>query len=783
MNKLHLIGNAHLDPVWLWRWQEGFSEILATFRSALDRMNDFPDFKFTSACAVYYEWVEKTDPDMFAEIRQRVREGRWQIVGGWFLQPDCNLPSGESFARHSLISQRYFNEKFNVTAKTGYNVDSFGHNAALPQILRLSGMENYVFMRPMPRENPGLTDLFDWQSADGSAVRTYRIPELYCINANPRGLETLDRIAEKTKAQPMMGFYGIGNHGGGPTIELINAIKERDLGEKVFSTPDEYFDEVKDLAVPTHKGELQHHARGCYSANSFIKKSNRAAEYSLLAAESICSLAEELADADYPAEKLKKGWKNLMFNQFHDILGGCSIKSAYTDVSYLFGEIKSITEQETFKAMTRICRRIDTLKGETLPSSKTNWRLWSCGKLGSPVVVFNPHAWEVESVVRLTACAAKITDDDGNIVPHQIIRAEHTNGNDKFGSAFIAKVPPLGYRVYRVFTDCEKTAFPETVRVGENFLENELIRVTFDRSAGGISEIFDKRSGKSISCRTGTALLDETQCDTWAHDKVSLGEKVGEFKEPVFEIIESGAVYARLRVTTRFNESTLRQDYILSAGSDSIRVEAQVDFHEKHRTFKLTLPAGDNIRAAIPFGSIERQSETGEEPCGEWIASGNIGYASDITYGYDSADGYLRPTVFRSAIYADHFGNRDGSCEYMEQGIGNFTYELFVYSTDADAKRRADTLNSQLLTINDSFHSGTLAGIHSALSGEIPNELVVTAVKRGEDGGRVIRFAEYAGKTENFDFTLAGCRASGSIGAYKIMTLRDGNEVNLLELP
>ena len=152
MAKVHLIGNAHIDPVWLWRWQEGFSEIRATFRSALDRMKEFPEFKFTSACASYYQWIEKMDPEMFAEIKERVKQGRWSIVGGWFLQPDCNIPCGESFARHGLLSQRYFQEKFGVTAKTGYNVDSFGHNAGLPQILKKSGMDNYVFMRPSVEE-------------------------------------------------------------------------------------------------------------------------------------------------------------------------------------------------------------------------------------------------------------------------------------------------------------------------------------------------------------------------------------------------------------------------------------------------------------------------------------------------------------------------------------------------------------------------------------------------------------------------------------------------------
>ena len=182
MGKVHLIGNAHLDPVWLWQWQEGLMEVKATFRSALDRMNEFPDFKFTSACSAYYMWIEKSDKKMFDEIVKRVKEGRWNLVGGWFIQPDCNIPSGESFARHALISQRYFEEKFGVRANTGYNVDSFGHNGNLPQILKKSGMDNYVFMRPMPHEKNIPSDLFDWESMDGSRVRTFRIPEFYNID-------------------------------------------------------------------------------------------------------------------------------------------------------------------------------------------------------------------------------------------------------------------------------------------------------------------------------------------------------------------------------------------------------------------------------------------------------------------------------------------------------------------------------------------------------------------------------------------------------------------------
>lgn len=178
--KLHMIGNAHLDPVWLWNWQEGFQEVKATFRSALDRMNEDENFVFTCSSAAFYEWVEHNNPQMFEEIKKRVAEGRWEVVGGWWIQPDCNIPSGEAFARQGLYGQRYFKEKLNTLATTGYNVDSFGHNGNLPQILKKSGLDNYVFMRPMPLEKglPGRT--FWWKSMDGSSVMTYRIPYEYC---------------------------------------------------------------------------------------------------------------------------------------------------------------------------------------------------------------------------------------------------------------------------------------------------------------------------------------------------------------------------------------------------------------------------------------------------------------------------------------------------------------------------------------------------------------------------------------------------------------------------
>ena len=786
MSKIHLIGNGHLDPVGLWRWQDGFSEVLQTFRSALDRMRDFPDFTFTSACCVYYQWVEKVDPEMFAEIQERVKEGRWEIVGGGFLQPDCNMPDGESFARHALVSQRWFAEKFGVTAKIGYNVDSFGHNAGLPKILKASGMDNYIFMRPGPHEKDIKESLFAWESDDGSRVTTYRIPWFY--NYETSRMECFQNLKDKAEEEKMdfMAFYGVGNHGGGPTIKLIDEMKKLGIPDMEPSTCQKYFDSVDKESLPVVSDELQHHARGCYTAESFVKRMNRKCENNLLAAEKFCVMAKELVGMAYPHDKLNKGWKNIMFNQFHDILCGCSIKKAYEDAGYLFGETMSITEQTINMALQTIAWNIDTLKGEELPAYKEpkRWKIWEHEVLGTPIVVFNPHAWTVRESVQVNANAKMITDENGCEIPFQMVRGDQTNCDDLYHSAFIAEIPAMGYRVYRLFVEKEsgKVFEPELV-AKENLLENSRVLVEFDKTSGDISKMYDKKSGKYIinkPCRA--VLLDETDCDTWAHDKVQLGQTVGVFGEPEFQVIENGNVRATLRVTTKYGASTLTRDYTLIPESNVLKVRAKIDFHEKHRVLKFTFPMEDSVTAKIPYGTITRPAGTGEEPCGSWIRSGNLCVANDSKYGYDTEDGEMRLSVLRSAIYADHFGERDQFCEYMEQGEGEFTYSVFYAECSADAEKVAAELNFAQRVVLGSFRSGKLAEKLSGLSID-SNDIMVYAIKEKEDGdANIVRICEMNGNEGNVSLELFGKKIDAFVKHNQLKTLTDdGRELNLIE--
>ncbi|HJS18974.1 MAG TPA: hypothetical protein VJ785_09495, partial [Anaerolineales bacterium] len=472
---LHMIGNAHLDPVWLWQWQEGYQEAKATFRSALDRMNEFDDFVFVASSAAFYEWVEKSDPAMFAEIQQRVKEGRWGLVGGWWVEPDCNIPSGESFARHGLYGQRYFLKKFGVKARTGFNVDSFGHAGSLPQILKKSGIDYYVFLRPMPHEKGLPSRLFWWEASDGSRVMAFRIPFEYLSWGKDVQAHALRCAGEmKDPVDEFMCFYGVGNHGGGPTIENLNSI--RSLNEDtsfpvnlVCSRPDDFFQaaESKGWSLPVVRDELQHHASGCYASHSGIKRWNRQAENRLLAAEKWSVIATLLGNQSYP-DDFENAWRNVLFNQFHDIMAGTSLEAAYEDARNSFGESISIADRNLNRAVQSIA-----------------WNICNEPEDGArSVIVFNPLTWPVETTVETEFNAwkpgATLLDNTGHVIPHQAVQSKTTTGRMRL--CFPARLPALGYRTYRMLParEGQSPEIPATIQASDQMLENERFRLEFD---------------------------------------------------------------------------------------------------------------------------------------------------------------------------------------------------------------------------------------------------------------------------------------------------------------
>src|SRR5215210_1231892 len=289
---LHIMGYSHIDAAWLWPWRDGSNLVLTTFRSALDRMRETPDFKYCHSSSAHYAWVERADPKMFGEVKERVREGRWEVVGGWPVEPDCNIPSAESFVRHSLYGKDYFRRALGVDVNIGFNPDAFGHAAGLPGLLRRAGFKYYVFMRPQEHELK-LPLLFWWEGPDGSRLLTLRIHRGYSRNAGGIADGAQNNFAPGFEHAAY--FLGVGNHGGGATKEQIRRVIEQrsdaTLPELRFSTVSDFFAAVeKSPAVadlPVVRGELQHHARGCYSAYGEGKQHNRRVERLLGQAETL----------------------------------------------------------------------------------------------------------------------------------------------------------------------------------------------------------------------------------------------------------------------------------------------------------------------------------------------------------------------------------------------------------------------------------------------------------------------------------------------------------------
>lgn len=793
MKKIHLIGNAHLDPVWLWRWQEGFAEIKATFRSALDRMKEFDDFIFTSACGAYYMWIEKSDPEMFKEIQARVKEGRWCLTGGWLIQPDCNLPSGESFARHALITQRYFLEKFGKKAITGYNVDSFGHNGSLPKILRASGMENYVFMRPDKNEKELPASLFNWRSSDGSEVKTYRIPIRYGIEE--KQFEEFFDIADMNESTDLMAFYGVGNHGGGPTVSMLNKM-HAELGENfVYSSPDLYFAEQNASALPTVEDDLQYHAKGCYSASSEIKRNNGYSEGLLGAAEALSTLSGALVGTEYPTSELRRAWCGTLFNQFHDILGGCSIKEAYDDARLVHGEALAIAERSINYAIQQISWNIDTV-GQRANGSISEE---DAERIGIPLVVFNPHAREVSGVVFMRALFklyGSVTDKDGNPVPTQKIRDSKTNCcDDKYATAILATVPPLGYTTYYFHkAECEKT-FDNPFTVTDTSIENALIRIKFNKENGEITSIIDKRQGNELlAAETGITLLDDTKHDTWAHGVPAYTDVVDVDISGSASVTECGPVRATVRTVHTLGNSKIIRDYSILPDTDTVTVSVKVDFREEYRILKFTFPVNVKepfAKCGIPYGSITRANNGDEHVFNDWIAmtdggSSGLSVSTDSKHSFDAVGNELRLTVLRSCAYADHFGDRDEYTEVMEQGITKFSYTLSPFTSPASAVKAASELISPLVAVPETFHKGKLPEDCSGISISAEN-LCVTAVKRSESGeGIIIRLCECNGVDTEAELRVLDTEFCINIPHDSIKTylVKDGilTETDFLEL-
>lgn len=795
--KLHMIGNAHLDSVWLWRWQEGFGENKATIKSMLDILDEYDEAIFTTSSAQLYQWLEENNKTLFERVKKKIKEGRVVVCGGWWIQPDCNLPSGEAFARHSLIGQNYFYDAFGVISKTGYCVDSFGHNAMLPQLLKKSRMDGYLFMRPQPSEKTDLPDeVFVWESPDGSRVKTARIPFTYCARYlktpenDPNEYEDLNEhikrcktLLEKNPAS-MPCFYGVGNHGGGPTRDCVKTIKTQKGENLLFSSPDDLFLDIDEKDLKTYKGDLQHHAVGCYSVHSQIKKLNRKAENALLSAEKFSILASFLKKADYP-KNLTDAWKQLLFQQFHDILAGTSIEEAYVDAFYQLGEAFSIAQRGENNALQAISFDIN------IPFEEN----------AIPIVVFNPHSWSVfaQSEIETGFFEEVVTEEtmslvcEGENIRFQSIESE-AKVNKRQRIAFCAEIPPLGYKTFVLKSGGR--ALPKLSEKESFSLENDYLKVEFSEKTGCINQIYDKKSGLSYLSNPISVVLLEDFSDTWSHGEKGYNKTAGSFTPYFIKKTENGAVRSVIRTKSRFENSVLIQDFILYSNKAQIEVRTTLNLWEKHRCIKLSIPFDGektSLVTAMPFGNITHACDGLEQPMQEWASiwgeknGEKLGLAvlNDGKYGVDAKNQALNITLSRTPIYAHHtpfVPKADEEYSYIDQGKQQFIYTLVPCKGEAEENfdtlhKKAAELNQGCPLVVEAFHEGDLPTGFCVLSVSCEN-VIVSALKKAEKSDDyILRFYESAGKNAKGEIKLFENKIPFELKPYEIKTLALGKEL------
>jgi alpha-mannosidase len=839
-----MAGHAHLDPVWLWDWREGYETVKATFRSALDRIAENPDLVFVHSSAAHYHWMEE-HPAILDGIRDAAARGQWEPVGGWWVEPDVNVPSGEALARQGLYGQRYFEQATGRRARVAFLPDTFGHPPTLPQIMKQAGMEYFVFWRPSHMNLP--SNLFWWEGPDGTRVLSARI-ETY--NCKPGSVE--DSMAANIEWRPQdqpewITVYGVGNHGGGPTKKLIASIRELnespDWPTLKFGDLASFFDRAVQREHPSYAGPLQYIFRGCYTSYSPIKKANRLAEQVLAGAELWSVFATKFGRA-YPGADLETGWRHLLFNQFHDVLCGTALKSAYVEADRQMGEAIAVGERQRYGAMQRIAQLVKTQR-EGRPAEEVMRRprtgpgnfVADLGD-GVPVIVFNPSPWPRREVLDVELndwgpSDMRVLDEESRPVYSQFVMPEAARSGGRKRIAFPVDVPPMGYRMYRLIDEppvpAPEGALPLAASSAQ--LENHWWRLQIDQQTGAIVSLFDKQHGVEVLGGPAAQILAlEDKGDPWGTRIDAWRTEKGAFGDPVITLVENGPVRSTVAITTRFGDSVARQEITIYRDVPAIHGKVQINMQEHETMLKLAFPTavqGGEVTFSQPFGHVVRTAGGEEEPMQQWLdvtgtAAGGKAYGlallNDSKYAADVKDAEIRLTLLRTPAFASaevspnaapdgpaaeqtvfagfHAENRPEDPAvgrfYQDQGWTEARWALVPHAgswQEARIPQAAADFNDPLRFVREYVHEGTLPSQQSFLTVTPPDQVVITALKQAEDGDDLIlRLYEPAGRQAkvSVDLALFGVRFDAEAGPNQIKTYRISRagavrEVNFLE--
>ncbi|HMG85247.1 MAG TPA: glycoside hydrolase family 38 C-terminal domain-containing protein [Terracidiphilus sp.] len=781
----HVTGNSHIDAAWLWPWTETVDVVKRTFGTALQLMYEYPQYTYTQSAAAYNEWMAQKYPDMNAEIKKRIGEGRWEIVGGMWVEPDLNMPDGESLVRQLLVGKRWYKQAYGVDVRIGWNPDSFGYTWQLPQIYKKSGVDYFVTQKMTWNDTNQLPfKLFWWESPDGSKVLAYFPHDYGNDNLSPTRLATdlVQARQRSTGLTDIMDLYGIGDHGGGPTRAVLDqgehwatpSTPAKVIPKMQFGIAQSYFTDVeKQIApespewnyqsiakgytapaavpgkvdIPTWKSELyfEYH-RGVMTSQANHKRNMRESSIETLNAEKWASLAW-LDGQKYPAAELTEDWKKVLFNQFHDLAAGSGIGIIYKDAQKDYDVVRWSTNEISAGALARLDEQINT-EGD-----------------GVPLIVYNPLGWERSGDVYARVQGA------ANISEEVKVHVEH--------------VPAMGYKVVHVGGSKSEPSAAAVVSDTDSTiaLDNGRVHVAVDKSTGCITSLQDVAT--KFETIAGNACANQLQFfkdtpkdyDAWNIDPGTLDHAPATIaRADSVGIVRLNAKDthkypdAVIRITSHWQESKFLQT--ISLKGDVVDIENEIDWHESHVLLKAAFPlaaSGPFATYEIPYGTIDRPTTRNnswekaqfEVPAQQWadLGDGKHGFSliNDSKFGYDAVGNTLRLTLLRSPKWPD---------PDADMGHHHFHYALYPHAgtwKDAMTVRHGFEYNYPLTAVVTTAHAGSLSASHSFAS-VTPEDVVLTAVKKAEDAkGLIFRVYEWAGKDATVEFHVPPGATSATV--------------------
>lgn len=807
----HLLGNAHLDPVWLWDWREGLNEGLITCRTILDLMDEDPELTFSRGESLIYEHLEAADPATFARMRRQVEAGRWEPVGGTYLQADHNLPDTETLLRQYLAGQEYFRTRFGRIAEVGWAADCFGHAAGLPDIMASAGIRYFACTRPEPRDYPLAKPAFRWIGAGGAEILAYR-PPVGWYGAEreemPRRLDGLLAEAAGAGLRHVGVFYGLGNHGGGPTRRQLAEARAWAVAhpevELRFSTMHGFFRELEaELAgrpadfLPVLHGEFNFCLRGCYSSLARIKFAYRRAQAQLQRAERTASVIA--ARLGTPPANLAGPWQSVLFNAFHDILPGSCIERAADDQAAHLGVALHGAQSAEFAALNALAAQVDT---RVVPSPRPD-----C-PTAAALLVWNPQPQLYQGFVELEACLdwrpipayrhrldelpVQVLDAAKRPLPFQLVATESPRVMPDIPwrkrAVVPVTLPPLGWSVFEL--GWVEGAVPPPLPAGlapassprANAIANSWFTVAAEPGGRGIAI---ERLGRPFLSGDGlAAAVFADPFGSWGAGEsvpgaTDFSTRLETWSVARVEVLESGPWRAALWVRLAGERSHLDLTLSLYAGADRLEVAARALWNEPAARLKLLLPAeAAEVCYEVPGGNVARPA-CGEVPGGRWAqvrgaAGPLLGFASDALYNFDLKAGVFRATVVRSSGYAYSGAMQPGQPWLPPADAGELKLRFVLAGPEADLPALAQNLEQPPLTVPVPAKPGALPPADSLMTVS-PAGLRVLAFKPAEDGqGWVLRLQETAGRkvAPHLEFlgtaVELGELAAGGLGTWRL---------------